>query len=88
MFTIPTRAKMVEAMVMSSAYGVKLMYDMSQAMLLAKDDGRHTIRFVFDHDSFKSEKNKQMNETFKEYLRIKKYKIVKETDNSFDVRVV
>lgn len=88
MLSLPTRAKMIENQLGSTDYGIKLICDIQLAMNQAFNNGRKSIEFKFDNNSFMLDHLKIINSMFIEYLTIKKYKIVNIKPTGFRMNLV
>tara|TARA_A100000172_G_C3044260_1_gene111817 strand:+ start:4335 stop:4601 length:267 start_codon:yes stop_codon:yes gene_type:complete len=87
MLTLPTRAKFVETQLGASIYGSKMIFEMHEAMLRATNAGRSSVLYHFDKSYLNDPKAKLLNKLFIEYLKSKKYKIDKETDQNFLIHI-
>lgn len=82
MITVPTRVKHIESLLNSSEYGQRLLFDCVKAMRLAKAKGHKSVQFSFDTRSLVTPAEANMNEAFLQLLRIRQYRITKQTPAS------
>lgn len=82
MIAIPTRQRMLENSILSNTYCFACLHEIAQLIQQCASQGKFVMIY-----GFPSHGNENENDRLVEYLKLKKYKVIKEPDGQIGQRI-